>query len=321
MSIFLYILSHNIIPIFALVALGFLLGKKFELHIFSLSKLLFYLFIPAFIFVNLYITELKMDMLTIFLCGLLILITNDLVARVVARIRHYDVGLTNAFKNSIMFNNSGNIGVSLITLIFTSGPFVINGQTPYLHQAITAQIIILVLQNMSVNTLGFYNAGRATLSVRDSIKKMVSMPSLYVIMLALICKIMPLDLTATTLWPVLDYLKNGLVPMALVTLGVQLAKTQFNFKSMDVHLSVFIKLIVAPLLAFVYIHALGLTGIIAQTIFIAHAVPTAVNTALIAVEYDSYKDFASQAVMVSTLCSGVTLTLAIYTAAIMFPAQ
>ncbi|WP_094605675.1 hypothetical protein SPSIL_040550 [Sporomusa silvacetica DSM 10669] len=320
MSIFFHILSHNIIPIFLLISLGFLLSKKFDLHIFSLSKLMFYLFVPAFIFVNLYTTDLKLSMLKVLLCGVLMLITNDMIARIIAKIRNYDVGLTNAFKNSIMFNNSGNIGVSLITLVFGSAPFVIDGKMPYLNEAITAQIIILVIQNISVNTVGFFNAGRANSSKKDSVKTILKMPSIYAIPLALFLKSIQLDITTTPFWPTLEYLKSGLVPMALITLGVQLSKTNFDLKNVDVHLSVFIKLIIGPLLALSYIHLLGLTGVVAQAVFIAHAVPTAVNTALIAVECDSCSDFASQAVMLSTLFSAITLTLAIYAAQFLFPA-
>ncbi|HWR38928.1 MAG TPA: AEC family transporter, partial [Patescibacteria group bacterium] len=275
--------------------------------------------VPGFIFVNLYTTPLHLDMINVLFCGLLLLIMHDMIGRIVAKIRHYDIGMTNAFKNSVMFNNSGNIGVSLITLIFSSGPFVVNGTTPYIQTAITAQIIILVLQNISGNTLGFYNAGRSRLSSRDSLLQVMKMPSIYVILLAFILKNMSFDLTQTAVWPALEYIKNGLVPVALLTLGVQLSKTTFDFSNVEAYLSVMVKLIVSPLLALICIYLLGFNGVVAQTIFIAHSVPTAVNTALIAVEQDSYPDFASQAVMMSTVLSALTLTLAIFAARILFP--
>ena len=44
MGVFFYILSHNIIPIFLLISLGFIIAKKFEIQILSLTKLMFYLF-------------------------------------------------------------------------------------------------------------------------------------------------------------------------------------------------------------------------------------------------------------------------------------
>ncbi|WP_425059527.1 hypothetical protein [Sporomusa carbonis] len=73
------------------------------------------------------------------------------------------------------------------------------------------------------------------------------------------------------------------------------------------------------MLALISIYVWGFTGAVAQTVLIAYSVPTAVNTALIAVECDSCQNFASQTVIMSTIFSAVTLTLAIYAARIIFP--
>ena len=319
MSIFIHILGNNIVPIFTIIALGFVLSKKFDFNIYTLSKMNFYIFVPAFIFVNLYTADLEMNMFKVLIFCIIYLVINDLLARLIARIRNYDMGLTNAFKNSIMFNNSGNIGLSLITLVFSSAPFVIEGKTPYLGQAIAAQIIILVFMNLTMNTIGFYNAGRATRNVKDSIKQIFSLPSIYVIPLALLFKYTQLDITITPLWPALVYIKNGLVPISLITLGVQLSKTEFKFRDMNAHIAVFTRLIVGPILALGFIYLMNFTGVVAQTILIAYSVPTAVNTALIAIECDNNKDFASQVVMMATVLSAITLTLAIYAARVLFP--
>ncbi|HYE09743.1 MAG TPA: AEC family transporter [Patescibacteria group bacterium] len=319
MSIFLHILSNNIVPIFTIIALGFILSKKFDFNIYTLSKMNFYLFTPTFIFVNLYTAELDMDMIKVLFFCIIYLVINDLLARITAKVRKYDIGLTNAFKNSIMFNNSGNIGLSLITLVFSSAPFVVDGKTPYLGEAIAAQIIILVFMNLTMNTIGFYNAGRASMNFKDSIKQIFSLPSIYAIPLAILFRSLELDITVSPLWPALTYIKNGLVPISLITLGVQLSKTEFNFRDMNVHIAVFARLVLGPILALVFIYLFGFTGAVAQTVLIAYSVPTAVNTALIAVECDSNKDFASQMVMLATIFSAITLTLAIYAARILFP--
>jgi predicted permease len=319
MSIFLHILSNNIVPIFTIIALGFILSKKFDFNIYTLSKMNFYLLTPAFIFVNLYTADLDMDMIKVLFFCIIYLVINDLLARIIAKIRKYDIGLTNAFKNSIMFNNSGNIGLSLITLVFSSAPFVVDGKTPYLGQAISAQIIILVFMSLTMNTIGFYNAGRASRNLKDSIRQIFSLPAIYAIPLAIMFRFIELDLTTTPLWPTLIYIKDGLVPISLITLGVQLSKTEFNFKDMNVHIAVFARLILGPILAFAFIHIFGFSGVVAQTVFISYSVPTAVNTALIAVECDSNKDFASQMVMVATIFSAITLTLAIFAARVLFP--
>lgn len=319
MNIFLHILSYNIIPIFTIIGLGYIISKKFNLNIATLSKLNFYLFVPGFIFYNLYTTDLSIDMLKILFFCILYLIVNDIIARIISKIRNYDVGMTSAFKNSIMFNNTGNIGVSLVTLIFGNAPYIIDGSTPYLNIALTSQIMILVFMNITMNTIGFYNAGRANMNIKASLHQIFTMPSIYAIPLALALKYLNIDIRPTPLWPTLEYVKNGLVPIALISLGVQLSKTNFNFKDINVNTAVFTRLILGPMIALLLINILGFNGIIAQVLLISYSVPTAVNTALIAVECGNNQDFASQEVMVSTILSGVTLTTIIYIARIIFP--
>lgn len=320
MAVFYHILGHNITPIFTLIGVGYLLGKKFEMDLLTLSKLNLYIFMPAFMFVNLYTANLDMGMLKVFGCGMMLIFVNSVLGSIIGKIRGYDVGMTNAFKNSIMFNNVGNIGVSLAVLIFASGPFVVDGKTPYLDIAISTQIVTLLLQSVSANTWGLYNSGRASFEPREMLSKIMTMPSIYVLPAVLILKGIHLDMTSTVIWPALIYLKDGLVPIALLTLGIQLAGTAFDFKNIDVHISVFSRLIIGPILALVLIYIWGFKGVVAQTVLIANSVPTAVNTVLIAIECDNYADFASQVVMVSSIFSALTMTLVIYYAAIIFPA-
>lgn len=58
MNTFLYILVNSIMPIFTIIALGFVLGKNFDLNIFTLSRIVVYLLVPAFIFENIFTANL-----------------------------------------------------------------------------------------------------------------------------------------------------------------------------------------------------------------------------------------------------------------------
>ena len=319
MSIFIYILINNILPIFILIGLGYLLSRKFEFDIFTLSKLNFYLFVPSFIFVNLYATELDITMLKIVFFYLIYLTLNDLVARLIGKLRGYDLALVNAIKNAIVFSNTGNIGLSLIILVFSTGKYLIGGATPYLLEAQTVLIIALVINNVTTNTVGFYNAGRATMTFKDSMKKILTMPSIYAIPLAFLLKSTSIDVTSYFIWPALIYMKNSLVATALITLGVQLSKTKIEFKDMKVYLTVIVRLVVGPMIGLALIALFGFKGIFAQVLFIISALPPAVNTALIAVEFQNHEDFATQTVVIATLLSALTLTFAIYFAQIYYP--
>jgi len=249
---------------------------------------------------------------------LVFLVINDLQARITGRLFGFDNSLTNAFKNVIMFNNTGNIGLSLITLVFSTGVNLIGGKTPYLQEAQSVLIVVLIFSNITINTVGFYNAGRASLSFKDALKKILSMPTIYTIPIALFLQKSNTDPTGWIIWPALTYMKNALVPMALITLGVQLSKTTVAVKDRNVYLATFTRLITGPIFAILLISIFGFKGIVAQTLLISYSVPTAVNTALIAVEFKTHESFTTQVVVISTIVSAITLTFAIYISQIMY---
>jgi len=319
MSVFLFILTNNIVPIFAIICMGVLLGKKFQLDVSTLSKINLYFFVPAFVFVNIYSTKIPLDMLKALSIVILILAVNYISGSIIGKIRRFDVGMTNAFINSLMFYNSGNFGVPLITLIYSGKPFVIDGETPYLDFALTVQVIVLIVQNLTTNNLGVFNASKASGGIKGAAKKALTLPAPYFVAAAFLLKLVPYDLTRFPLWPAFNYVRNGLVAIALLTLGVQLSRTKFYLKNPDVYLSVFVRLVCGPVFALLLVWSFGIKGIMAQVLVISAGLPTAVNTALISVEFKNYPDFSSQVVMMSTLFSAVTLTGVIYMAIRMFP--
>ncbi len=319
MGVFLHILNNNIIPIFLLIFLGYALSKKFNVDINTLTKANFYIFLPVFIFTNIYSTKIPLEMIKICGFAVLVLILNAMIGNLISHKRGYDTGKKFAFLNSVMFYNSGNIGVPLVTLVFSSDPYIIEGSTPYLDLAVAIQITVLVVQNITTNTFGFFNAGRAKLHWKNSIKKIFSMPVIYAIPSALILKLLPYDLTEIPIWKGLEYIRSGLISLALITLGVQLSRTNFQFGSKDAYIASFIRLLGGPTIAFILIKIMGFSGIIAQVLMISTSVPTSVNTALIAVEYNNHPDYASQTVLITTIFSAITLSLVIYLARIIFP--
>lgn len=319
MDILIFVLIHNILPIMFILGLGYILGKKLNLEVRTLSKINFYVYVPFFIFMQIYNTKMPVEMVKVLIFVVLLGIINSIAAKLTAKAMRCEEGLKNAFANSVMFYNSGNIGVPLITLAFSTGPFLINGETPYLALALTTQIVVLIFQNITTNTIGFFNAEKGKSHWKDSVKSILTMPAIYTIILAFILKGLPYDLTKFPLWSSFNYLKDGLISIALITLGVQLSKTKFSFKNKIVYVSNLLRLIGGPVLAFILIKLLDINGIPAQALMISSSIPTAVNTALIAVETDNHPDFASQAVMTSTLFSCITLAGVIYISRMLFP--
>lgn len=191
MKIVLTILLNNILPIFLLVALGILYGRKFSPDMNTLTKINLYMLVPIFTFVYLYTSYIPMDMLKVLAFAVIMMVVGFTLAFVVSGMMKFDQGKRYAFINSIIFYNSGNIGVPLITLVFSSAPFITGGKTPYLELALTSQIMILVIQNIATNSIGFFNAGRAKMDWRQSLKNILRVPTIYVVPLAFLLKLVP----------------------------------------------------------------------------------------------------------------------------------
>lgn len=318
MDIFLYILVKNILPVFILISLGYLVDRKFGLNVGTLTKINLYLFVPAFSFANVYTTDMPAQMGLIFAVVLGVLAINWGIGQTIGRIGHGGAAMKGAFSNAVMFYNSGNIGIPVVTLVFSNAPFIVDGKTPWLDLALAIQVMVLVVQNVSTNSWGVFNANHAA-GWRVAVRKALNMPALYFVTLAFILKTVPVDLTQAFFWPAVSYAKNGLISIALITLGVQLSQTRLRVQDGRVFLATFLRNLVGPALAVVLVTLFRLDGVIAQVLVISSAMPTAINTALIAIEFDNHPEFATQTAMISTLFCPVSLTLVIWCARMLFP--
>ena len=103
MDLLFYIFTENIAPIFLIISLGYILNNFFEIDINSLNKLNFYIFVPALVLIQIYNTELKLEMMNIVYFSLLFLVIISLISTALSKYRNYGPSLTNAFKNSTIF--------------------------------------------------------------------------------------------------------------------------------------------------------------------------------------------------------------------------
>jgi malate permease and related proteins len=301
MQYFFYILTHVILPIFLVISAGFILQKKFHFNIQTLSKLQFYLFIPALLFIKIYHNTIQSRIL-LSVIGVLILIfiANYIVTYIVTKVFKYNRKTSSTMLNTTVLFNSGNYCIPLIELLFKTNPL-----------AASVQAVILIFQSIMTNTIGVVNANLGNKSVLKSILAIFKMPIIYAILFAAFFRIMDVPVYG----PILDGLAmiaDGIIPLALITLGAQLSQIKLSIKIPKVYVASFIRLIISPIMAYFFVRLLGLEGITAQVIVICYGAPSAVNSLLLAIEYDSDSELASQVVFMSTLLSAVTVSAWIY---------
>jgi len=113
------------------------------------------------------------------------------------------------------------------------------------------------------------------------------------------------------LWVPLQYLSEALVAFALITLGVQLSQTKARQSLSRLGWALGLRLLVGPLIATALVPVFGFKGQEATIMIVSSSFPTAVNTALIAHEFQADSQFAAAVVFYSTLFSMLTVTLLI----------
>lgn len=298
---FLYIFSKIILPIFILIAVGYIAQKKLQMDSRTFSRINIYILVPAVLFQKIYTAEVSLQFfwtMVVYILGMDLLMF--LISELISRVCRYPRGIKKAFCNSLLFFNSGNYGLPLADLAFKGNPL-----------ATTSQVFIMLIQNITTNTFGVFQASTGNSSPRKALKNILAMPSLYVLFLVLVVKLLKFQVPEQIMVP-MQYITQGFIGLALITLGVQLADIKVKIRFGDVFLSSFIRLAAAPFLGYLFVMALGIKGILAQSMIIGVSTPSAVNTAIIAKEFDNEPEYASQIVMVSTILSTLTVSVVIY---------
>ena len=301
------IFKDIILPIFIVMAIGFILQKKFTMDISTLSKLNIYFVVPAFIFVKLYSTQFSASLFgQVLLFFILLVIILYAISTLFTKILGLDRGKKTTFTNSTMFFNSGNYGVPVNELAFKGDPF-----------AMSIQVIVLTLQNIFTFSYGIFALQSVNTSKWKAMIGYFKMPVLYAMGAGLLCNALNIQVPSVILVPA-NMIANAMIGLALLTLGAQVARIQFKAALSAVYSSLSIRLIISPIIALFIIWIFRVDGITAQALLIASAMPTSVNSAVIAEEYKSYPEFAAQVVLFSTIISAFTVSFVIYLAGILF---
>lgn len=285
-----------VVPVFAIVGLGFLLGPRLSLDARTVSRLAYYVFVPAFMFDVVSKADvplgsaLRMAGFAV-LAHLLFAALGLAVARVLRRPPEVAAG----YVMVAVFGNVGNFGLALVR--FRYGAEGIVPATIYF-------IVILVTSfATSVAAAAFVRGGglSAVVSVFRTPALLVVPPAALVAGLDLP---LPLFLTRSV-----GLLGDAMIPAMLFALGLQLAQTRALRLGLDVLAVSAIRLVVAPALAALLVVPFGLTGLPRAAGILQAGMPAAILVSIIAAEYRIDTGFVTAAVFYTTLLSVPTLTV------------
>lgn len=282
-------------PIILVAGLGFIADRYFTFNTKSVSQIVVYLAVPALVF-----NSISRSTLQIAELGRLVLYTFTamaivaIIAWVIGRLCGLPQKLHSAFTLSSTLLNAGNIG-----LPFTAFAFGPAGMGP--------AVIIYTATSLVANTLGVFLASWGSAPVHKSLANVFKVPLLYAALLGLLVNRQLFSLP-TPITQGLSLLGDSATPLMLIILGVQLSRATIKSRLKVVVLAGSVKVLIGPLVGFGVAGLFHLTGINYSVAVAQMSMPTAVISIILAEEFGSDSTFVSSVVMVSTLCSLVSLT-------------
>lgn len=297
------VFAQVLLPILLMFGAGWLLDRRWDLDLSTVVKLNINCFVPAFIFYELATKEVGglMAWKTV-AYTVSVILALFLVAGIVGRWRGYTLERTRSLQMAAGFYNSANYGLPLMHLAYPG-------------EAEALQVFVVLVQNVANFTLGIFLVSSSKTTGWRAFLPVFRQISLWAVIAALLLRtfhgpIQP-DLAGSMrwLWVPMRYFHDGLVAIALMTLGIQLSKTRANFALSRIGWALALRLIAGPLIGWGLACAFRFEGPVLLSMILSASFPTAVNTAMIAHEFGTDAEFATDTVFWSTMLSMLTVTL------------
>jgi len=287
--------ANNILPIMLISAVGFVLGRKWNIDSRAIGRSLFYFFSPVLVFNLLLANQLPaLDVLRIGGLAVGVMVSSGALALAGGLALRLERPVLVSSMLTAMFANNGNYGLPLIAFAF--------GQEALAHSG-----IYFVFAALLTNTLGVLIASLGHLSLKQAVFGMLKVPTMYAVLLAVVINqtgtSLPLPLARTV-----SLAADATVPLMIFLLGLELRHVRWTKSLRALSLSTSVRMLAGPLLGFAFAGLLGLTGSVRQAAVMEASMSSAVATTNLAAEYKLDTSLVAATILVSTLLSPLTLT-------------
>lgn len=286
-----------LLPIFGIFILGFIGQKKFHFDPKMISTLSIYLMSPFLVFQTFYLTEFSIDYLFLMAFTFILCISLIIVVQIIALFRSYSRTETCSLILASAFMNNGNYGTPVVFLLFGA-------------IGLDYAIILMVGQQLVMCTLGIYFAAKGNPEcngIQSALQAVKRMPIVYGAILGLICRYFNVEFSEPIM-EAIALIAGAAIPLIMLVLGMQLATISLKkMKRVRITLALIIKLAISPAIAWLLTLILPVDDIVKQIMIVVAAMPSAANTTMYALQFDTEPEFVSSATLISTVLSLVTL--------------
>ena len=294
MTAVLSVFVSDILPIFLIAGVGYLLANRLQANVKTLAHVAFYALAPCLAFRMLMTSKMtgpqagRMALLAVLVTGAMGLLGR--IAAIPFRLSRAELC---AFLLVVMFSNGGNYGLPVVLFAFG-------------NDALAHATVYFVTSSILTYTVGVFLAAAGRRSVSGAIAGIRKIPSIYGIAAALLVLTTGISVPLALMRPI-QLLGDAAIPIMILVLGMQLERASIPERPRVVAAAVGLSLVAAPLVAIGLSWLLGLAGPGRQAGVALASMPTAVVTTILALEFDVGPAFVTNVVFITTLLSPLTL--------------
>lgn len=272
---------YIVFPIFSIVLLGYLYGRRHSPDMAAVNRLNLEIFIPALVFHILSGKEFDLGAYgELALAGAIVVLGSGLLAWPIALLAGYK---PKTFVPPMMFSNSGNMGLPLTLFAFG-------------EEAMEAAVVLFIVENSL-----HFSVGLKMLDWKASILGLLRIPILMATLLGLAFSILNIELPLVLVTPI-EMLGQIAIPLLLFALGVRL--TAVDFRDWRIGL---VGALVCPLtgvsIALLITRFIELSANQFNLLIVFGALPPAVLNFMVAEKYNQEPAKVASIVMLANLAS------------------
>ncbi|WP_069800890.1 AEC family transporter [Tepidibacillus sp. HK-1] len=288
-----------VLPVLLIFIAGFGFQKWKKLDIRAISTFALYILIPGLVFLTFYKTQLNIQYMNIVIFSFILMFLLIFITKGYTLIRKTPRSVESGLILSTAFMNSGNYGAPIILFAYGTAGF---------HYSVS----LLVLHAIMMNFFGVYYAARGKAGIKTAVKSVLAMPTTYAVVIAIGFQLLHVPI-AQNILSAIDLVADATIPVVMLILGMQLAVIQLkDFQWEKVTVGVVIRLFLSPLIAYLIVQFMTMDPLLEKVLVITSAMPSAVNTVMYALQFDTEPELVSSITLITTLLSILTISPLLY---------
>jgi len=273
-----------VLPVFLIAALGYLFGKKKKIDLSSVNEFVIYLATPALILSSLSHDNIELSLAATVFASVCIIVG---VTSVIGYLTIKKMGLPiKVYLSSILFANTGNMGLPLILFAF--------GETGF---------YIGILYMVSTTVL-HYSVGIMILNYDKSPLEIFKLPLIYSAVLGLLISVADIHIPIA-IDRAVHLLGEASIPTMIFALGYKLSEVRLNEVGRS-FLFGGMRVLVGVMAGVLVVWIFKLEGVVAQVVILQSAMPPAVFNFVLAEKYNQDSKTVASIILAGTIISIIT---------------